>query len=93
MFGRNYEENKFWKPVLTNEIKEDDGSRYNQEIFGLICASEEASDSISYITEEGRMDIYYEIYKKYISNDHSDDVVRVVNVKINKDTDLNAVED
>ena len=93
MFGRNYEENKFWKPVLTDEIKEDNGSRYNQEIFGLICASEEASDSISYITEEGRMDIYYEIYKKYISNDHSDDVVRVVNVKINKDTDLNAVED
>ncbi len=83
MLGRNYEINKAWQPALADEIKGDDLCRYNQQIFYQVCKNKKANDNISFITNDGRMDVYYEIYKKYIANDHSDEMVRVVNVKIN----------
>lgn len=83
MLGRNYEKNKSWQPALMDEIKSDEHCRYNQQIFYLVYKNQKICDNISYITNEGRMDVYYEIYKKYIANDRSDEIVRVVNVTIN----------
>ena len=66
--GRNYTKSKTWLPALADELESDETMRYNQEIVNVIKNDEETCNSISYITDAGRTDIYYDIYRKYISD-------------------------
>ncbi len=83
MLGRNYARCKTWIPTLAEELSSDTQGRYNHEIVSIICKDEKTSEAISYITNEGRMDTYFRIYRDYISNEKKDSTVQIEKVKIN----------
>ena len=56
--------------------------RYNQEIVNIIKNDEETCNSISYITDAGRTDIYYDIYRRYISDKDEDPGILIEQVLI-----------
>jgi len=80
--GRNYTKSKTWLPALADELENDEKMRYNQEIVNIIKNDQETCDSISYITDEGRTDIYYDIYRKYISDTEEDNAIQIEQVMI-----------
>ena len=80
--GRNYTKSKTWLPALADELENDEKMRYNQEIVNIIKNDKETCDSISYITDEGRTDIYYDIYRKYISDAEEDNAIQIEQVLI-----------
>ena len=80
--GRNYTKSKMWIPALADELESDEKMRYNQEIVNIIKNDSETCDSISYITDEGRTDIYYDIYRKYISDTEEDNAIQIEQVMI-----------
>ena len=80
--GRNYTKSKMWIPALADELESDEKMRYNQEIVNIIKNDSETCDSISYITDEGRTDIYYDIYRKYISDKEEDNAIEIEQVLI-----------
>ena len=80
--GRNYTKSKMWIPALADELESDEKLRYNQEIVNIIKNDSETCDSISYITDEGRTDIYYDIYRKYISDKEENTEITIEQVMI-----------
>lgn len=80
--GRNYTKSKMWIPALADELESDEKMRYNQEIVNIIKNDSETCDSISYITDEGRTDIYYDIYRKYISDKEENTEITIEQVMI-----------
>ena len=80
--GRNYTKSKMWIPALADELENDDKMRYNQEIVNIIKNIPETCADISYITDVGRTDIYYDIYKRYISDKKENDEIRIEQVLI-----------
>lgn len=80
--GRNYTKSKMWIPSLADELENDEYMRYNQEIVNIIKNDTETCESISYITDEGRKDIYYDIYRKYISDKEDEPEIQVEQVMI-----------
>lgn len=83
MLGRNYAHCKTWVPMLAEELMNDTRSRYNHTIVDIICKDTKTSEAISYITNEGRMDTYFRIYRDYISNEKKDSTFQIEKVKIN----------
>ena len=71
-----------WIPALADELENDDQMRYNQEIVNIIKNIPETCDEISYITDAGRTDIYYDIYRKYISDKKEDNEILIEQVMI-----------
>ena len=80
--GRNYAKTKMWIPALANELENDEHMRYNQEIVNIIKNDKETCDMISYTTDEGRTDIYYDIYRKYISESDDNPEITIEQVMI-----------
>ena len=56
--------------------------RYNQEIVNIIKNDDETCKSISYITDAGRTDIYYDIYRRYISDKEENPEILIEQVLI-----------
>jgi len=80
--GRNYTKSKTWLPALADELENDDQMRYNQEIVNIIKNDEDTCANISYVTDAGRMDIYYDIYRRYISEKDESTEIQIEQVKI-----------
>lgn len=80
--GRNYTRCKKWVPDMAEELSGDTKNRYNQSILSVICRDKKTSDNISYITDEGRKDTYFRIYRDYISDEKKDSTVEIETVKI-----------
>ena len=80
--GRNYTKSKMWIPALADEFESDDLMRYNQEIVNIIKNDNDTCRDISYITNAGRTDIYYDIYRRYISDKEENQEIRIEQVLI-----------
>ena len=80
--GRNYTKSKMWLPALADELESDEQMRYNQEIVNIIKNDDETCKSISYITDAGRTDIYYDIYRRYISDKEENPEILIEQVLI-----------
>ncbi len=66
ILGRNYSQGKTFEVVL-DEFKQGAGTRYNPEIVLLIEKSPKLIEELTLLTTEGRMEVYKEVYSKYIS--------------------------
>ncbi len=80
--GRNYTKSKTWLPSLADELENDDQMRYNQEIVNIIKNDNDTCNEISYITDAGRTNIYYDIYRRYISDKEENTEIRIEQVMI-----------
>jgi len=67
---------------LADELENDDQMRYNQEIVNIIKNDNDTCNEISYITDAGRTDIYYDIYRRYISDKEENTEIQIEQVMI-----------
>ncbi|MBQ7076800.1 MAG: HD domain-containing protein [Lachnospiraceae bacterium] len=67
ILGRNYAEGKDFK-VLMAELKAQAGTRYSDVIVNLIDNDSSLKTELSYITAEGRYDVYRQAYKNIRGN-------------------------
>ena len=66
ILGRNYAKGKTFRAVL-DEFVAGAGTRYNPDIAYAIKNDEALIEELTRLTTEGRMDIYKEVYSRYIS--------------------------
>jgi len=65
--GRNYSHGKSWDPIVLNELLSDD-KRYNHEIMEVINGDDETKKAIGNQVDKGRINVYFDIYNKYLGN-------------------------
>ncbi len=65
ILGRNYGKGKT-VDVVIDEFKAQAGTRYNPEIVSLIANDPKLLEDLRRQTTDGRMDVYREVYSKYI---------------------------
>jgi len=63
ILGRNYTRGKEFKVVL-GELVEGAGTRYNGDLVSFIAADEKLCEALNTLTKQGRINIYYEAYRK-----------------------------
>lgn len=63
--GRNYMPGKSFDAIML-ELKEGAGTLYNPVIVELIASNDSLRDDIRKLVTEGRIDVCYEVYSKYI---------------------------
>lgn len=61
--GRNYTNPKKLIPIVLAEFTSDDNSRYNKEVVDIIASSPKLLKDLDYITGDGRVSIYYNMYR------------------------------
>jgi len=62
VLGRNYTAGKDF-PTLFEELKAEAGTRYNPRIIQLIKDNKNLQQTLSYLTLDGRYEVYYQAYK------------------------------
>ena len=66
--GRNYRGEKTFETVMT-EFRAEAGTRYNPDLVAFIDAHSDVADELSNLIEDGWVEIYYNIYKQFISEE------------------------
>ena len=66
--GRNYRGEKTFETVMT-EFRAEAGTRYNPDLVAFIDAHPDVADELSNLIEDGWVEIYYNIYKQFISEE------------------------
>ena len=66
ILGRNYTEGKDFYHLL-NELNEYKNTRYNPFIVDIINESDELKEYLNNITSKKRAEVYYDVYKKILS--------------------------
>lgn len=64
--GRNYKGDKNFDTVM-KEFRAEAGTRYNPDLVAFIDAHPDVADELSNLIEDGWVEIYYNIYKQFIS--------------------------
>ena len=64
--GRNYKGDKTFDAVM-KEFRAEAGTRYNPDLVAFIDAHPDVADELSNLIEDGWVEIYYNIYKQFIS--------------------------
>ena len=65
ILGRNYAKGKSFIELL-EELKKDSGTRYNPDIVNIIDNDMKLINDLSFITKDGRLDVYEYVYNKFI---------------------------
>lgn len=65
--GRNYKGEKTFETVM-KEFRAEAGTRYNPDLVAFIDAHPDVADELSNLIEDGWVEIYYNIYKQFISD-------------------------
>ena len=65
--GRNYKGEKNFDTVM-KEFRAEAGTRYNPDLVAFIDAHPDVADELSNLIEDGWVEIYYNIYKQFISD-------------------------
>lgn len=63
--GRNYKGEKNFETVM-GEFRRDAGTRYNPDLVNFIDEHEDVATQLANLINEGWVDIYYDIYSKFI---------------------------
>ena len=66
--GRNYKGEKNFDTVM-KEFRAEAGTRYNPDLVAFIDAHSDVADELSNLIEDGWVEIYYNIYKQFISEE------------------------
>ena len=66
--GRNYKGEKNFDTVM-KEFRAEAGTRYNPDLVAFIDAHPDVADELSNLIEDGWVEIYYNIYKQFISEE------------------------
>lgn len=66
--GRNYKGEKNFDTVM-QEFRAEAGTRYNPDLVAFIDAHPDVADKLSDLIEDGWVEIYYNIYKQFISEE------------------------
>lgn len=66
--GRNYKGDKTFDTVM-KEFRAEAGTRYNPDLVAFIDAHPDVADKLSDLIEDGWVEIYYNIYKQFISEE------------------------
>ena len=66
--GRNYKGEKTFDSVM-KEFRVGAGTRYNPDLVAFIDAHPDVADKLSHLIEDGWVEIYYNIYKQFISEE------------------------
>ena len=66
--GRNYKGEKTFDSVM-KEFRAGAGTRYNPDLVAFIDAHPDVADKLSHLIEDGWVEIYYNIYKQFISEE------------------------
>lgn len=66
--GRNYKGEKNFETVM-KEFRAEAGTRYNPDLVAFIDAHPDVADELSNLIEDGWVEIYYNIYKQFISEE------------------------
>lgn len=66
--GRNYKGDKTFDTVM-KEFRAEAGTRYNPDLVAFIDAHPDVADKLSNLIEDGWVEIYYNIYKQFISEE------------------------
>lgn len=66
LVGRNYSQEKDFD-IIINEMRAESGTRYNPEIMDIIFEHPDVYESMRFSIEQGWVDIYFDIYEKYLS--------------------------
>lgn len=65
--GRNYKGEKTFETVM-KEFRAEAGTRYNPDLVAFIDAHPDVADELGNLIEDGWVEIYYNIYKQFISD-------------------------
>lgn len=66
--GRNYKGEKTFETVM-KEFRAEAGTRYNPDLVAFIDAHSDVADELSNLIDDGWVEIYYNIYKQFISDE------------------------
>lgn len=66
--GRNYKGEKTFDSVM-KEFRAEAGTRYNPDLVAFIDAHPDVADELGNLIEDGWVEIYYNIYKQFISEE------------------------